>query len=253
MELLHTATNRKFSQQQIVTIRRGIFAEMLEESPYIRRPNFSRLHSQDLERMFYLYDEHFFDRLASKSLQGSPLSVRVSKRMTSAGGKTTRTERLVRGQVKRDFEIAVSGVLLFQSFQADDRPITVTGSQCHNRLEAMQRVMEHEMVHLIEMLVWYDSNCAADRFQSIANRFFSHSEHGHRLITPRERAMKDFGIKPGDKVVFSLDGHRYNGFVNRINKRATVLVEDNKKGQSYSDGKKYSKFYVPVRLLRRVG
>jgi len=112
--------------------------------------------------------------------------------------------------------------------------------------------MEHEMVHLIEMMVWYDSNCAASRFQSIANRFFNHNEHGHRLITPRERAYTDHGIKPGDCVAFSLDGNPYKGFVNRINKRATVLVQDNK-GSTYSDGKKYSKFYVPVRLLRRVG
>ncbi|MFT5525225.1 MAG: hypothetical protein ACI9HK_003192 [Pirellulaceae bacterium] len=252
MELLHTATNRRFSQQQIVTIRRGIYAEMLEESPYLHRPNFTRLHSQDLKRMFELYDEHFFDGQASRSLNGVPLSFRVSKRMTSAGGKTTRTERLVRGQVKRDYEITVSGVLLFESFQIDDRPITVTGSQCHNRLEAMQRVMEHEMIHLIEMMVWRDSNCSGSRFQSIARRFFNHNEHGHRLITPRERAYTDYGIQQGDAVVFSLDGNRYNGFVNRINKRATVLVQDNT-GREYSDGKKYSKFYVPVQLLRRVG
>ena len=39
--------------------------------------------------------------------------------------------------------------------------------------------------------------------------------------------------------------------VNRITRRATILVE-HPKGQSYSDGKRYLKFYIPLPLLRRV-
>jgi hypothetical protein len=69
------------------------------------------------------------------------------------------------------------------------------------------------------------------------------------LITPRERAMVKFGIRPGMKVRFRFDGAEHQGIVNRINKRATVLVED-RQGAPYSDGKRYAKFYVPVPLLR---
>jgi len=39
--------------------------------------------------------------------------------------------------------------------------------------------------------------------------------------------------------------------VNRITKRATVLVED-ERGMRYSDGKRYAKFYVPVASLELV-
>ena len=56
-------------------------------------------------------------------------------------------------------------------------------------------------------------------------------------------------IKPGDRVVFSLKGTRYAGLVTRITKRATVLVED-KQGTRYSDGRSYTKFYVPLHFLR---
>ena len=47
---------------------------------------------------------------------------------------------------------------------------------------------------------------------------------------------------------FQFDGVEHKGVVNRISKRATVLVKD-RKGQPYSDGKHYTKFYVPVQFL----
>ena len=49
-------------------------------------------------------------------------------------------------------------------------------------------------------------------------------------------------------VRFRFDGVQHTGIVNRIRKRATVLVED-REGQRYSDGKHYIKFYVPVQFL----
>ena len=127
----------------------------------------------------------------------------------------------------------------------------MSGIECCDRLAALQRVIEHEMTHLIEMLVWGDSSCSAPRFQSIANRFFGHIDHRHQLVTPRERAYTKFGIKAGDRVSFRLDGQHHTGFVNRITKRATVLVED-ESGESYSDCKRYSKYYIPVWMLEPV-
>jgi len=52
-------------------------------------------------------------------------------------------------------------------------------------------------------------------------------------------------------VRFRFDGVERKGVVNRINKRATVLVED-RRGEQYSDGKRYAKFYVPVQMLEAV-
>lgn len=176
------------------------------------------------------------------------LQFRLSKRMTSAGGKTTRFKP--RGGPEH-FEIAVSTTLLFQTFHDVERPITVAGIVCRDRLEALQRVVEHEIVHLIEMLLWKHSSCSADRFQSIAARAFGHVEHTHQLITPRERALRKFGIRPGDSVRFELDGTTMVGVVNRITRRATVLVED-QRGMRYTDGKRYAKYYVPLAMLEPV-
>ena len=100
------------------------------------------------------------------------------------------------------------------------------------------------------MLLWQASCCAAPRFRGIAGRFFGHTESTHQLITPDERAREKFGIRPGDRVKFVMEGSRYVGIVNRVTKRATVLVED-ARGVRYSDGRRYAKFYVPVGMLER--
>ena len=72
------------------------------------------------------------------------------------------------------------------------------------------------------------------------------------MITPGERASEKFGIRTGDKVRFRVDGASYEGFVNRITKRATVLVEDDS-SPLYSDGKRYAKYYVPISQLEPAG
>jgi len=177
-----------------------------------------------------------------------PLSFRLSTRMTSAGGMTTMQTSRERNP-KVEFEIAIATTPLFATFK-DDPTAVVSGIVCHNRLQALQRIMEHEMVHLVEMLLWNDSNCAAKPFKQIVKRFFGHTESNHQLLTPRDIARKRLGISQGDLVTFSMEGRKLTCHVNRITKRATVLVA-NSKGAMYDDGKKYLKYYVPLNRLKR--
>jgi len=232
---------------------REIYGGLLAESRWIREGNFSSIHSRDLEQLFESYDDLFFDGLLSETVErsGAPLSFRVSKRMTRVGGTTTKY-RHARGRgPKTSYEIAISSTLLFSTFYDVNRPITVTGIECRDRLECLQRIFEHELIHLTEMLIWDDSSCSKRRFQALAFQFFSHTEATHQLITPSERASLRYGIRPGDRVRFRIDGASYEGFVNRITKRATVLVEDDC-SPLYSDGKRYAKFYVPLSSLERL-
>ncbi len=96
--------------------------------------------------------------------------------------------------------------------------MTVTGVRCENRLEAMQRVLEHEIIHLAELLVWQDSKCTKSRFQDIARRLFGHQEHTHNLVTTREIASQVHGIRRGSAVEFEFEGIRYRGVVANITK-----------------------------------
>ncbi len=104
---------------------------------------------------------------------------------------------------------------------------------------------------LLQIILWGKSSCSQSRFHSITLRFFGHTQNSHTLITPKERAFVKFGISPGVTVRFRFDGIEHTGVVNRVSKRATVLVEDHR-GQRYSDGKLYRKFYVPVQMLETV-
>ncbi len=233
---------------QIAARTRRIYDTVLEESPSLNAGNFTTIHPSDLARLFALYDAGFFQAQLRATLGRTPVRFRLSRRMTRSAGQTARSLPTTRRGRQR-YEISVSTTLLLHCFAGDDhRPITVTGLPCHDRLEALQRVMEHELIHLTERLLWATSSCAARRFQSIARRLFGHTKHTHALITPSERALATFGIKPGDPVKFRFDGASYTGIVKRITKRATVLVKD-PRGAPYADGHRYVRFYVPVERL----
>src|SRR3989442_4544923 len=245
----------RYRPREVLRKTRAIYRATLRESRHIRASNFTAIAAEDVERLYRLYDETFFNglfqRLLSQDGEGG-LTFRVSSRVSSAGGKTIRVQRRVRSKegVKTVFayELAVSARLLFQTFQGEERAVIAAGLPCADRLEALQRIVEHEMVHLLELLVWRESSCDRERFQRLAGNLFAHTAVRHELVTQREIAHRRFGIKTGDRVTFEYEGVRHTGIVQRITQRATVLVED-PHGLMYSDGKHYRKYYVPVPLL----
>jgi hypothetical protein len=56
----------------------------------------------------------------------------------------------------------------------------------------------------------------------------------------------------GSRVTFKFEARRFTGRVNRVTKRASVLVED-PEGIKNTDGRTYKKFYVPLAQLERAG
>ncbi len=243
--LLHTAT---FPPTQIESKLQAIREVVLRESSSIHSGMFDSIHTNDLRLLFRSYDELFFNRALSDALDGCPIYFRLSNRMTRAGGKTIARYTSRERSVAKEYEIAISTFLLFSSFRGVEREIKVVGLACQDRLQALQRVFEHELVHLAELLAFRDSSCQRARFQGIAKRCFGHACHRHELVTQNEVAHAQFGITRGSRVRFRHEGTLYRGLVNRITKRATVLVED-PAGVRYSDGKHYVKFYVPLAAL----
>ncbi len=138
---------------------------VLATSKAMETRNFHRVAKQDLESMAEAYDQQFFSGLCLPLARSYGLSFRLSSRMTRAGGKTTRTIfRGTRSKPSRThYEIALSTSLLFQSFRKPGDSIRVCGHECHDRLTAMQRIVEHEMVHLCEMLAWIQSDCSESK------------------------------------------------------------------------------------------
>lgn len=238
----------RLRQQRDIVSRR-----LIEKSDVLKSSSFKHISTFDLQLLFRLIDEEYFDGQCTQNIQDSnaDLTFRLSKRMTSCGGTTTmETESHKDTEVKK-FEIAVATTLLFNTFRVS-KSAKVGGVSCRSPLEALTRIMEHEMIHLIELLIWNDSNCSAKRFQQISWRRFGHLESNHQLLTPSDIAKATMGIRAGDQVSFRFDGAQHIGWVNRITKRATVLV-NHPKGTLYNDGKRYLKYYVPVSQLRKHG
>ncbi len=240
--LAHALADVHPPEQNVRGLTSRIHEELLTASPGV----LTRIHTGDLEFLFAAYDRHYFAGLFRQSLSGCALTFRLAPRMTRAGGKTTRFRKR---SGETSYEIAIATSMLFEGFRDTDREVTVCGLACHSRLEALQRIFEHELVHLGEQLCWSESSCARARFQSIAARWFGHRSHRHDLITRHERAV-EAGLAPGALVSFEFEGSRLSGRINRITRRASVLVED-PAGQPFTDGRRYRVFYVPLPALTR--
>jgi len=241
----------KFKHATQSQLQKEIREHVLLNSSSIRSRNFTSIAPADLGTMFQLTDELFFGGEIGRFVEANfdrPLTFRLSTRMTRAGGTTTMVQSH-RNPRDAEFEIAIATTPLFSSFKYEN-VAKVGGVRCDSRLEALQRIMEHEMIHLVELLGTGDSNCHARPFRALVRNYFGHRESNHQLMTPTDIARKQLGIRCGDAVVFQVDGSRYRGYVNRITKRATVLVEDSS-GEEYCDGVRYVKFYVPLPMLKR--
>ena len=172
-----------------------IYEATLAQSPQIRDGNFTMIGTDDLERLFLSYDREFFrGRLGEMLVEDGahPMAFRLSRRLVRAAGQTVRQVRRVRQDgrpaVKVDYEITISTTLLYNTFQDVERTVTVGGLVCRDRLESLQRIFEHELLHLAEFLGWGRSNCRADNFHALSRRIFAHEGAFHDLITPRETA-----------------------------------------------------------------
>src|SRR5579871_1703236 len=202
--LTDLVTTSALSADVIADRARQIHADVLSHSRYITESDFRRINTGDLAFLFDAYDGRFFGGLCRQALGDRALSFRLSSRMTKAGGVTSRF-RSAAGVVS--YQISIGSSMLFDGIGKAERQVTVCGLDCANRLEALQRIFEHEMVHLVEQLCWERSNCAAERFQDIARRLFLHRAHTHELVTRRERAVAS-GIRPGGTVTFVFEGRR---------------------------------------------
>ncbi|MCE5326903.1 MAG: hypothetical protein LLG01_10870 [Planctomycetaceae bacterium] len=234
----------------------GIRAAILGGVGNVRQGNFDCIGEGDLQRLFDLYDREFFGgALAAGAAEqtGRSLRLRLSSRMTRAGGKTI-VHRRGRGRSAQttQYEIAISAAMLLRAMRFSDEPVEVCGRPCSDRLEAMMRIMEHEIVHLAQLLSGKSSRCGTKAFMELAGGLFAHRSHTHALNVRRTAAKPQAAqedIRPGQHVQFDFRGRKFHGVVNRITTRATVLVE-NPRAHRFSDGKHYQKFYVPLAMLR---
>ena len=159
---------------EIERSRQDVRAIVTEDPDGIRDPQFVRIRACDVALIFDVYDRVFFVRRISTVLGDRPLAFRLARRATSRGGSLHRFRRPtpVPGEPPEWFEMTVSTSLLFDNLGAHRRTVSIGGHECVDRLDALQRIVEHEIIHLIEHVRWGDSSCARARFRWLVRAIF---------------------------------------------------------------------------------
>ena len=71
--------------------------------------------------------------------------------------------------------------LINKQFKVDKSPVYVGGLECIDRIELSQRILEHEISHLLEYIVWNETGDNNKRFKDILAKLWGHKENWHRL------------------------------------------------------------------------
>ncbi|OYT29330.1 hypothetical protein B6U98_02580 [Thermoplasmatales archaeon ex4572_165] len=239
---LHTLT---YSSSEIKDKTHKIYSQIINQSSMIDKGNYVKIETYDLKLLFSLYDTYFFQGFFKDNYEDK-IFFRLSKRMTSAGGKTQRFKD------SNTFILSLSTFLIFKTFNDIEREIKINGIICHDRLEASMRIFEHEIIHVIEHILYDTSSCSKPYFKRLSNNIFGHTDVTHRLITQNEIADKTFNLHVGDFASFDYEGQFYKGVISRITKRATVMVKDPEGDYLDSNGNQYIKYYIPISQLTKI-
>ncbi|MGD9569559.1 MAG: hypothetical protein AB7V48_14820 [Sedimentibacter sp.] len=241
----------KYDLKTINEKRAVIKALLFDKSANIKTENFKKLSEKDLIILFELYDEIFLKGWFKHNFKGK-IKFILSRQLTRAAGNT-RTKKNISQIPNEDIEFEVKISLNhLGNFNKIDRSKYVGGIEANSVLESLMLVFEHELCHVIEFLIMKKSSCKKKPFKDLIYNLFGQTESTHKLVGVNEVTAQEFGLKPGDSVKFLYNGKYISGFIQRINKRATVMCPD--KHGNYIDklGRHYKKFYVTLDSIIKV-
>ena len=237
------------NQQEIYIKREEIARRLQQSSQNIKESKINKISSKDLQILFELYDQLFLCNWFKEHYKGK-MKFSLSKRMTKSAGLTLCPKNIGRIQ-EEDLVIEIRmGVDLFFKYDTIEGLKEACGVKTDSSLTALQVVFEHELCHAIEFICFHRSSCKGKPFKALASSIFGHSQSYHCLPTQRQIAKEMLGISIGDTVSFEIEGKTLIGIINNINKRATVMVKDNRGNYKDKKGNRYSKYYVPLSLLK---
>jgi len=240
----------KYTQQQIDEKRALVTKIFMEKSSNIKTPDIKIMSPKDVELLFNLYDALFFDFWFRENYKGN-FKFSLSKRMTKSAGMTVCPKNIMDINIEKAvIEIKISSEIILSYGALGNNP-KVGGIQVESSLHALQLVMEHEIIHVLEFITYGRSSCKGKRFKTMVYNIFGHTESPHSLPTPGRIAYENLDLGIGNRVYFSFKGKKLSGIVVNINKRAVVMVADRKGRWLDPAGNRYSKYYVPLSGLTK--
>jgi hypothetical protein len=214
--------------------------------------NFLSLDPRQLKIMFMLYDEHVFDgQLKTKiSEEHSKVNFTITtdpnirSRKTTFAGCCTCIPIAVGedGALIASYDFEFPADFYYSLFTDPSvKVLNVNGLKRRNRLECLQVVFEHELIHLIMMLWDYDEKISEGPlkihytshgtiFRKAVYSYFGHTSVKHRMLCGDASGdSKERGsITIGSRVTFKdAMGRVYIGIVSkRSSEKIKVLTDD---------------------------
>lgn len=188
----------------------------------------------NLSELKDLYDKYFFSNRIQKQLEQTNSTLNfVFSQHTKTGGSCSK-----RGS---DYVIKIPIVLFQNLFRNGEKNLLVNGISCTTKLECLQIVFEHELIHLF-MFLYYDDHKSSygqsrdtftshgELFRSITYMYFSHTDYKHSLFSGEASdKIKKEDITLGARIKYQSKGNEYYGKVSKINpKRAKIVHDDGK-------------------------
>ncbi|MDF2949105.1 MAG: hypothetical protein K0R07_1132 [Sedimentibacter sp.] len=242
--------NIKYDIKTIDEKRSILKSFLFNKSENIKSEKFNKISEKDLHILFDLYDEIFLNYWFKQNFKGKIRFI-LSKQLTRAAGNT-RTKKNI-AQIRNEdieFEVKIS-LNHLSNFDKIERSKYVGGIEAGSILESLMLVFEHELCHVIEFLVLKKSSCRKRPYKDLIFNLFGQTETTHKLVSSNEVNAHEYGLKPGDNVRFKYNGKFIDGFIQRINKKATVMSPDIHGNYMDKSGKKYKKFYVSLESLTK--
>lgn len=240
--------NIKYDLETIGEKRALIKKKLFEKSANIKSEYFNKISENDLYILYELYDEIFLQGWFKQNFKGN-IKFILSRQLTKAAGNT-RTKKNIAEIRPEDIEFEVKISLNhLTNFNKIDRAKYVGGIEARSVTDSLMLVFEHELCHVIEFLLCNKSSCRKKPFKDLIYNLFGQTESTHKLVGDNEVKAFEYGIKPGDNVKFNYKGKYIYGFIQRINKRATVMCHDINGSYVDKSGRRYKKYYVPPESL----
>lgn len=221
--------------------KRKVVTNLLLESTFDKK-NFTTLSNKQLEDMFKIYDKIFFDGQLRRKLksEGSSLEFQVS---ASKGHSVAGSCRMIPSGKVCDFVIKISKHMFLEKFRSENETLRANGLLCTNRLECLQIVFEHELVHMIMGLwkvqeqaiqlgrkkSWYGGHGFV--FKCLVKERFGQTDIRHNLSSGDiSTYLSRDETNLGQTVSFEYQGQTIHGTITKKNPRsALVEVPPNKR------------------------
>nr|QBK90206.1 MAG: SprT-like family protein [Pithovirus LCPAC102] len=169
------------------------------------------MNNDELDVMFKLYDYYFFNNMISYALQksGGNIKFKFSTKMTSAGGTCSR------------IGICTYIIKISKENINNITPINIINSEINglkpkNKVNALQLIFEHELVHAILSIFVDDLRGHGKLFKDMVKQLFGHTKITHSILN-KPLVVNQYNFKVNDLIYFMVKDKKSYGTIIKLN------------------------------------